>query len=714
MSHGLATQEGAAGRNGWVRLRAWLPWLLGTLSLGQVVFALVLAGLNHLTPARFLAEYVVAQCAAALGFASVGLLIATRRPAHRLGWLFCVAGVGSGFTTWIQQYVRYTVVTRPGALFTNALLVWVYVWSWLPVVALVVFCLPLLFPDGRLPSPRWRPAVWLMVAATTLLTVDAAVSPGPMDDSLPEVSNPFGLTGLVPLLEALQWLIIPLTLACLVLAAAAPIVRFRRAQGAERQQLKWFALGVAGLVVAFAAPAILAYPTYSNTLLSGTLLAVAQPALAAATGVAILRYRLYDIDLILRRTLVYGALTLCVVGLYILVVAYLGSLFQAQGNLLISLVATGLVAVLFQPLRDWLQRGVGRMLYGERDDPYRVLARLGQRLDAALDPDAVLPTLVLTVKEALRLPYAAVHLRREDGFDVASEVGQAVGDPLALPLTYQGEVVGRLLVSPRAAGEDWSPADRRLLADLAHQAGAAVHGVQVMTELQRARERLVLAREEERRRLRRDLHDDLAPSLAALALTAATVGELIPSNPTAAGRAVDKLQTAIRTTVGQVRSLVYDLRPPTLDELGLVEAIREQADRLQSAPAEGGGLTITVTVADDLPPLPAAVEVAIYRLAQEALMNVVRHAKARTCHVRLDCPVPGRVQVAVTDDGVGLPPGYRAGVGLRSMRERAAELGGVCEVQRGPSGGVAVVAWFPLSRESGTGQGGSAWNRSVS
>jgi signal transduction histidine kinase len=282
---------------------------------------------------------------------------------------------------------------------------------------------------------------------------------------------------------------------------------------------------------------------------------------------------------------------------------------------------------------------------------------------------------------------------------VASD-GVAAGEPLRLPLAYQGEAVGELLVCPRVPGEAWAPADLRLLEDLAHQAGVAAHSVRLMAELQRAREWLVLAREEERRRLRRDLHDDLAPSLAALGLTAATVGELIPKNPEAAAQVAAKLHTAIRTVVGDVRRLVYDLRPPTLDELGLVEAIREHAARICAQPpasgAERARLQVLLDVPEQLPPLPAAVEVAAFRLAQEALTNVLRHAQARRCTIRL-AYIEGRaLALEIVDDGIGLPAQRQAGVGLHTMRERAAELGGVCAIERIGKSGTRVSAWWPI------------------
>jgi signal transduction histidine kinase len=316
----------------------------------------------------------------------------------------------------------------------------------------------------------------------------------------------------------------------------------------------------------------------------------------------------------------------------------------------------------------------------------------------------VLPAIATTVREALKLPYAAVALPRDGSFEVAAASGQPPADSLRFPLSYQGETVGELLLGARAPDEEFSGADRRLLGDLAHHAGVAVHGVHVMADLRRSRERLVLAREEERRRLRRDLHDELAPTLAALGLAAATVGELIPADPKKAALLNAELQAEIRSTVGEVRRLVYDLRPPTLDELGLADAVRQRAARY-NASEENGGLRITVEASELPPELPAAVEVAAYRIVQEALMNVVRHTRAGACAVRLVCPKGKTLNIEITDDGVGLPESPELGIGLRSMRERTTELGGTCRIESATPAGTRIFARLPLAEPAGLGEG---------
>jgi signal transduction histidine kinase len=382
------------------------------------------------------------------------------------------------------------------------------------------------------------------------------------------------------------------------------------------------------------------------------------------------------------------------VGIYVFAVVALGALFQARGNLAVSLLATGLVAVLFQPLRGRLQRGVNRLMYGERDDPYAVVSRLGRRLEAALDPEAVLPTVVETIAQALKLPYAAILLKEGEGFRTATSYGSPRGDPETLPLVYQRVELGRLVLSPRAPGEGFSDADRSLLGDLARQAEVAVHAVRLTTDLQHSRERLVATREEERRRLRRDLHDGLGAQLAGLNVQAGTLRRLIPSDPDAADELVVELREELRGAITDIRHLVYDLRPPALDDLGLVESLCQLAERYG---ARDEPLRVSVEAPEDLPDLPAAVEVAVYRITQEALTNVARHARAHSCVVR---PVVNDdVTLEIVDDGVGIPAGRSAGVGLSSMHERASELGGSCTVEPVPKGGTRVLVRLPLPEE---------------
>ena len=555
-------------------------------------------------------------------------------------------------------------------------------------VLLLILCL---FPTGRF-VPRWIGWLAVMVSALWL-----AVLLDEIFDFLPVLNNRLFI----------------LVLYCLFGGfVVAQLYRYHSVSNRiERQQTKWIVFGVTATYLIeflFSFSSVLFQSVLSSTSLAILILLPlgnAVPILIPLSfGFAILRYRLWDIDIIIRRTLVYGTLTACVVALYMLIVVGLGALLQARGNLGLSLLATGLIAVLIQPLHTRLQRAVNRLLYGERDEPYKVISRLGQRLEATLAPEAVLPTIVETVTQALKLPYAAISLK-QDGEDViATSSGRTADELTRLALIYQSEHIGDLLLAPRTRGETFSSADRDLLADLARQAGIAVQAVHLTTDLQRlttelqsSRTRLVTAREEERRRLRRDLHDGLGSVLASLNWRAGALRLLLSRDPVAADALVVEQQTTIQAAIGDIRRLVYDLRPPALDELGLIGAIRERAAK-QSAPTERDsilGLHIDVVAPDQLPALPAAVEVAAYRIVQEALTNVARHAQAHSCCVCLSCE-NDLLHVEVSDDGIGLPESYRAGVGVLSLRERAAELGGTSEIARMPEGGTCVQACLPL------------------
>src|SRR6266496_3400473 len=309
------------------------------------------------------------------------------------------------------------------------------------------------------------------------------------------------------------WLNVVVWLGALGTVIYSQVYRYRHVSNAvQRQQTKWVVFGIAAALMGFlsitltlgvVAPAPDTAGSLLAILVGVTIINLAMLLIPLSIGAAILRYRLFEIDIIINRTLVYGALTASVVGIYVLVVGALGALVQARGSLFISLLATGVVAMLFQPLREYLQRVVNRLLYGERDNPYAVLARLSQRLEATLAPDAVLPTIVQTVTEALKLPYAVLALNGPAGLTVVAAHGTPADTPLHLLLSYQNEPVGELRLAPRAAGEAFSPGDRRLLDDLARQAGVAAYAVRltadlrrVNAELQRSRARLVTTREE--------------------------------------------------------------------------------------------------------------------------------------------------------------------------------------------------------------------------
>lgn len=631
-----------------------------------------------------------------LSYAVLGGLVASRHPRNAIGWFFLATATLYAFTA-IVVGVRVNGSLDPAAWRPWSLwLGWVGRWAWLPAPVLPLVFALLFFPDGRLLSGRWRWLAWLASLALAAAALSLALHPGPIPIwNIPDL-NPFGIPGAGPWLEQILNFSALLLVFSWLGASFAVLQRFRRASGVEREQLKWVVYTTAMLFLGLGLAYRLAIYLLSEAVVMelGIILSdLFVLGIAVSISLAVLRYRLYDIDLVINRTLVYGVLSLAVVAVYGLLVGLLGVLSQTADNVVIALFLTGLAAVIFQPVRDRLQRAVNRLMYGERDDPYTALSRLGQRLEGTLAPEAVLPNIVETVAQTLRLPYVAIALASPSDSGAAGPVvaayGSPVTEPLRLPLSYQAETIGELIASPRA-GESFSPADLRLLADLARQAGVAAHAVRLTADLQYSREQLVTTREEERRRLRRDLHDGLGSQFAALHLRADTLRTLIPTDPAAAEAVALELRNEIRAAITDIRRLVYELRPPALDELGLAGAMRALATQRTAT----AGLQITIEAPDPLPPLPAAVEVAAYRIAQEALTNVARHAQAQTCLIRL--ALRDDLHLEIKDDGIGLPPQYQAGVGLRSMRERAAEVGGTCAAETLKNGGVRILARLPL------------------
>lgn len=554
--------------------------------------------------------------------------------------------------------------------------------------AAALLLLLFLFPDGRFIN-RWTrfSAYLLLFVLLPFGVINLILSPG-LDDNLPDAIN------------ALSFLLF------MLLGAAAQIIRYRAySNQAQKQQTKWVVIGVTSLMLGvllwfllmefFPLPPGL--PRLTWNLFGGTLMIFLAALFPVSLGLAILQYRLWDIDILINRTLVYGGLTLSIVVIYTLVVGGLSSILHTRGSFGIALLATGFIAVLFQPLRERLQYSVNRFMFGERDDPYVVLSKLGRQLGETAVPTQALPAITATICQTLKLPYAAIELVANDERQPAASSGERGTAVLQeWPLRYQGEIVGWLQAAPRSPGEPFTAKEQQLLGDIAAQAGAAAYSLRLTNALQKSREKLVLAREEERRRIRRDLHDELGPTLASQTFAIDAILDLLDSNPQEAARLLRGLKAQNQQTVAEIRRLVHELRPPALDELGLVGAL--QAHTVQLGKPQIMNMQIVVHP-DPLPPLSAAMEVAAYRIALEAMTNAARHAQARTCVIHLQAEV-SRLTLTVADDGRGLAPNGRHGVGFHSMRERAEELGGQLSIESGEKRGTRVTAVLPLSSQS--------------
>ena len=606
--------------------------------------------------------------ASVVGAASValGILVVTRgqRAQRRIGWLLVAHGVTLGlFLASPDSHGRGRAGMVVDQLTQGS---WVLLFLWLVLVAY-------LLPDGHPASRRWGTWVRVGLVGCLAFMVGAAGDEEGFAQSHDGRQAPIGwLSGTA--VEAVGLVGFALVVALLFGSFVSLGRRARRAVGDERLQLLWPLWG--SLFV----PAVISLGWVDHFLLDDRLpfepaLAALGVALPATIAVSVLRHRLFDIELVLSRTLTYAVLTALVVG------AYAGLLALAEavggGSSTGGLVAVGLVAVLVHPTYDRLRRRVERLVYGDRSDPASALRRLGARA-ATADPLHLVETVAASVAEALRVDQAWVEPSGTTPRDTPA---------VRVPLVHRGTRIGDLAVVV-PPGRGLSPADTALLHDLARHAAVTVRSGQLAAELQESRSRLVAAREEERRRLRRDLHDGLGPSLAAIVLTLDAVQGLDDERRRRA--LVAEVQDEARAMVKEVRRLVDDLRPAAIDEVGLVGAIRQRAAALTT-----DALTYVVTGPDHLPTLPAAVEVAAYRIASEAMTNAARHSGASRCTVDLE--LDGTLGVTVSDNGRGADGPTGAGLGWASMTERAAELGGACTVASRAGGGLVVRAVLPLA-----------------
>lgn len=678
-----------------------LSWSIAVLSLLLVMTGLVISILALIVSGRgvtFSHQFFTPLLTTT--YCVVGALVASRHPRNPIGWIFCTIGFLSALNMLAAGYALYSELVNsalPGA----ALARWFSIWIWIPSALLPITFTLLLFPDGKVLSVRWRPVALAAGLSIATYTFCMAFYPGSLEEMGIPASNPYGIPGSAGVMKVLVTVAAPLLLVGIFGSIASIVVRFRHAVGIERAQLK--GLAVAGVIVVVgnllgSIPWLIWTGNPMTRELSIIATDITLVSIVIATGIAILRYRLWDIHILINRALVYGLLTSLIVALYVIIVGALGSLLQTGGSLSVSLLGTGIIAISFQPLRERLQRGVNRLMYGERDDPYAVLGRLSERLEVVVASQSVLPTIVETVADALKLPYAAIALKDGEQVSIAAEYlrpstaePRKVGEVEILPLVYQMEIIGQLILAPRSPGESFSQADKQLLETIARQAGVAAHNLRLTQDLQRSRERLVTTREEERRRLRRDLHDGLGPVLAAMSFKLDAIHNLADRDAGMVQKMAAEIKAQMQEALADIRRIAYDLRPPALDELGLVGALKahitsqNQLQRLQ----------ITLEAPENPPPLPAAVEVAAYRIALEALTNVSRHAGAHHCYVRLS--LPDDLCLEILDDGCGLPGGIQVGVGLISMRERAEELGGRCIAETLPQGGAGIKARLPLS-----------------
>jgi two-component system NarL family sensor kinase len=595
--------------------------------------------------------FVVSNFVIGLSFGACGALVAWYRPGHPVGWLYLVGGLCQVLSAASACMAELTII-HGDPLWLTRLLVTVFALAWPLNIGI---CLPLslyLLPDGRLPSPRWRP--WFLLFAVTSPLFVLENGNGHSDGTFPDGFLLLPLDGAWSVLwsaSELRWVL------SMLVGLAALATRYIAGREVVRRQLLWVVLA-AGFLLAAVTP----WALVSD---SPIIVLFAIPVLPAGIAVAVLRHGLLDIRLVIARSVAYLLLSSLVLAGYAVLVLVLSGVASAL-----------LVAMLALPLRARLQTAVERVLYGNRGDPARVAAEVGGALQDLSEG-------LVAVRASMRLPYAAI---RDDENRVLGSSGSPGKEVVELPLGAGAT----LEVGLRAGERRLSAADADVLAMLSGPLAVAVSATCAAREVQLAREKLVNAREEERRRLRRDLHDGLGTLLTGVVLSADAAANTAASQPAESAALLATVRTDLRSAVHEVRRLVDDLRPVAVDDLGLVAALEVRAAQ---AVRRADGAPLEVSVETDLDgPLPVALEVAAYRIATEALTNIVRHSTASRARISVGVR-DGALEVEVRDDGS--MQDWGSGVGTTSMRERAEELGGTCERGPGPDGGL-VRAVIPI------------------
>ncbi|MBW3579136.1 MAG: hypothetical protein KY462_15660 [Actinobacteria bacterium] len=644
-------------------------------------------------------------------FAVVGWMIVSRHPRHRIGWLFLASGTLWALHVASEEYARYATVTRPG-LPGPTVGAWYGEWFWIPWLTMSFVFVLALFPDGRPLSPRWRRPLWFVGLATAITALGSMLDPvldlAGGDVSLP---NPIGVRWMVDLDDGGPLMaFIPVVFAGAVCSAVSLVIRYRRSQADDRQRIKLVVFAGVLVVASLALHAVIDAVTGQRLPVVDD---VATAALPLAAGAAILRYRLYDIDLVISRTLVFGGLAAFITGIYVAIVVGVGTLIGAgdDPNLALSIVATALVAVAFQPVRERLTKLANRLVYGKRATPYEVLSRFSAHLGETVATDATLEQMARLLADGTGAARAQVWLKAGGQMrtaaswpsDAAPDFVPVVGADgslptfaevdVAVPVTHQGQLLGALTVTKKR-GEPVTPTEQKLVDDLASQAGLVVRNVQLtadlvarLEELGESRRRLVAAQDAERRRLERDLHDGAQQQLVALRIKlgmAKTLAEREDAPRTAA--LVEQVAADAEDAVTTLRELAHGIYPPLLAAEGLPAALAAQARK--------AAIPVTVT-ADGIGRYPQEVEAAVYFCVLEALNNVAKHAQATHAAVTLT-DTDRDLTFAVTDDGTGFDTTTTPyGQGITNITDRLHSLGGRLHVVSSGDAGTTVAASLP-------------------
>ncbi|TMF55609.1 MAG: GAF domain-containing sensor histidine kinase [Chloroflexi bacterium] len=680
------------------RLGQTLAWGSLALSVGLLAAALYLSSIMPATvPAsRRPASENFTFMLLAIAFSTLGAFLALRRETNRVAWMACAIGLGislSGFGLYYQLVAEYS---RPGQFPAATLAFLAGDLGWSLALGVMLTFLPLLFPDGRLISARWKPVLWLSGSGIALAVVGSWLSdlePG-LKTAGDVLQNASGLVLLLAVIAAL----------------ASLVVRYRRSGSQQRLQLKWFiaAITLVGLLAAVqSVMAVLETQLPLNDLIVSLVLL----AIPASIAIAVFKYRLYEIDLVINRALVYGGLAAFITIVYVGVVVGIGTLVRSRGqfNLALSILATALVAVAFQPVRQRVERWANQVVYGSRSTPYEALTGFSHRIAGAYADEEVLSRLARVLVEGTGATMATVWIYRAS--DPIAAASWPEGEPplraevadRVVQVRHEGELLG-VLTLKKGAGEPFTPVEESLLTDLAAQAGQVLRNIRLTAELQarlqeissqagalrESRQRIVAAQDAERRRLERNIHDGAQQHLVALAVKLRLAATLAKRDPEKARRSIIELKAQTAEALQTLRDLAQGIYPPGLHERGLLDALSAHA----------------AVTADGVGRYDPDVEAAVYFCCLEALQNAAKHAHASRTTIHLE-QREGHLRFAVTDNGIGFDPERAVtGAGVQNMKDRLASLGGTLTVQSRPGEGTIVTGVVPVRERSVVGAAG--------
>ncbi len=677
------------------------PWVVLALGAAFASLGLVFVSLNG-DPLTGEATNFLAF----MGMGVVGALSLSRAPGNRIGalLLWVAVSVGAAFTTAVCSTYLFEHGDRTAAGWVGWLGNTLWALSLFPLLVL----LPLWFPDGKPVSTRWRSVSWVGIALSVaaFLTLGFALPTQPVSVDAAgndiEIANPLH----VPALETIEWLawaLWPALLALFVLAIASMFIRFRRSTGAERQQLKWFAFACTLLAGYFVVSATLEAVGISEGPIGQIVSGLVFAGIPVAVGIAILQYRLWDLDVVVKKAVVAATLVVLAVAVYAGAVALLASLTADRGNTGPLFVVALALGIAFRPVMRVARRFADRLVYGKRATPYEVLAEFSDRMGTSFATEDVLPRMAQVLGEGTGAETARVWLfvggelhpaaawppdaspaqpvrRIGTGFDIPGEAMTEVRE--------RGQLLGALSVR-MPASDPMSPSKDKLVRDLAAQAGMVLRNVRLVEDLRTSRQRLVAAQDEERRRLERNIHDGAQQQLVALAVKARLAGQLAERDPAKTVELLGQIEAETQSALEDLRDLARGIYPPLLADRGLVAAIEAQSRKSH--------LEVKVD-AGDLGRVPADLEATVYFCTLEALQNVAKYAGVDRSVIRL-ARSNGSLSFEVVDDGRGFDPGSVGGSGLQGMADRLAAVGGSLDVRSAPGRGTTVAGSVPVAAD---------------